>query len=149
MPTTVADLLRDGRIEAVPADLKAAWSRLDEARTHLGSSAGLAKSDPALAYVALYDAARKPITALMQADGYRISNRPAAHHAVGLYAEATLATGAAAPQVRAFDRMRQVRNRSEYAQQPITKRLLTTDLEHAKAIVAAVEQALPPRPPPR
>ena len=41
--------------------------------------------------MALYDAA-EAITALMQADGYRIPNRPGAHHAVGLYAEATLAS---------------------------------------------------------
>jgi hypothetical protein len=144
-PVSVADLARDGRIEAVFPDLNAAWSRLDEAKTHLASSAALAKTDPSLSYVALYDAARKAITAHMQAHGYRVANRPGAHHAVGLYAEATLAIGVAGPHVRAFDRMRQVRNRSEYAQHPITKRLLTTDLEHAKAVVAAVEHALPPR----
>ena len=55
-----------------------------------------------------------------------------AHHAVGLYAEASLATGPAGPHVRAFDRTRQVRNRREYVNQPITEQLLTTDLEHAK-----------------
>jgi len=42
--------------------------------------------------------------------------------------------------------MRQVRNRSEYNQQPITARLLSTDLGHATAIVATVQAALPPRP---
>ena len=41
--------------------------------------------------------------------------------------------------------MRQVRNRSEYDQQPITERLLSTDLRHAEGVVAAVEAALPPR----
>ncbi len=145
---SVADLARDGRIEGVSADLSAAWSRLDEAKTHLSSSAALADSDPSLSYVALYEAARKAITAHMQAHGYRATNRPGAHHAVGLYAEATLATGPAAPHVRAFDRMRQIRNRSEYAHQPITKQLLTTDLEHAREIVADIDQALPARPPP-
>jgi len=82
----------------------------------------------------------------MQAYGYRAANRPGAHQAVGLYAEATLASGAAVPHVRAFDRMRQIRNRTEYDHEPITERLLTTDLGHAQAIVAAVEAALPPRP---
>lgn len=143
-PVTVADLAHDGRIETVSVDLNAAWLRLDEAKTHLVSCASLTGSDPSLAYVALYDATRKAITALMQANGYRVANRLGAHHTVGLYAEATLAV--ASPHVRAFDRMRQVRNRSEYAHQPITNRLLTTDLEHAKAIVATVEEALPPRP---
>ena len=133
---SVAELARDGRIEAVATDVGAAWARVDEARTHLVSSAALANSDPALAYVALYDAARKAITALMQAHGYRVANRPGAHQAAGLYAEALLATGAAAVHVRAFDRMRQIRNRSEYAHQPITTRLLGTDLEHAREIAA-------------
>jgi len=82
----------------------------------------------------------------MQAHGYRATNRTGAHQAVGLYAEATLDSGAALPHIQAFDRMRQIRNRSEYNQQPITERLLATDLGHAKAIVAAVEADLPPLP---
>jgi hypothetical protein len=106
----------------------------------------LAKSDPTLAYVALYDAARKAITAHMQAHGYRAANRAGAHQAVGLYAESAFAAGAAVSHIRAFDRMRQIRNRSEYDHQPITERLLATDLGHARAIVAAVEAALPARP---
>jgi hypothetical protein len=99
--------------------------------------------------VALYDAARKAITAHMQADGYRATNRLGAHQAAGLYAEATLGAGTAVSDVRAFDRMRRVRNRSEYDQQPITERLLSTDRQHAQQIVATVEAALPPRPPAR
>jgi hypothetical protein len=97
---SLADLARDGRIETVSADLSAAWSRLDEAKTHLRSSAAPADTDPSLSYVALYDAARKAINAHMQAHGYRATNRPGAHHAIGLYAEATLATGPAGPHVR-------------------------------------------------
>jgi hypothetical protein len=42
--------------------------------------------------------------------------------------------------------MRQIRNRSEYAQQPITEQLLATDLGHATAIVVAVTASLPERP---
>ena len=143
---TLAALLRDGRIEKVAPDLRVAWSRVDEARVHLASSAVLARSDPALAYVALYDAARKAIAGHMQANGYRAVNRAGAHQSVGMYAEATLAVGAAIPHVKAFDRMRQIRNRSEYEQQPITSRLLVADLAHATVIVDTVEAALPPRP---
>lgn len=72
---SVADLLRAGRIETIQRDVAAAWSRIDEANAHLASSAALAKTDPALAYVALYDAARKAITAHMQANGCRPTNR--------------------------------------------------------------------------
>ena len=99
--------------------------------------------------MALYDAARKAITAHMQANGYRATNRLGAHQASGLYAEATLGAGTAVSDVRAFDRMRRVRNRSEYDQQPITERLLSTARQHAQQIVATVEAALPPRPPAR
>jgi hypothetical protein len=120
----VADLVHAGRIERVPPDVAAAWSRVDEAKAHLVSSAALAKTDPALAYVALYDAARKAISAHMQAHGYRATNRTGAHQAVGLYAEVNLASGAALPHIHAFDRMRQIRNRSEYNQQPISQRVL-------------------------
>jgi len=141
----VADLVRQGRIERVTPDVVAAWDRLGEAKIHLVSSEKLAKSDPILAYLALYDAARKAITAYMQANGYRATNRAGAHQAVGLYAEATLGTGASAAHIKAFDRMRQVRNRSEYEQQPISELLLRADGGHAREIVAAVEAALPRR----
>jgi hypothetical protein len=45
----VVALERDGRIEKVPADVTAAWSRVDEAKTHLTSSATLTKADAVLA----------------------------------------------------------------------------------------------------
>lgn len=142
---TVDELLRQGRVEHVSADVRAAWRRVDEAKTHLESSAALAESDPTMAYVALYDGARKAISAHMQANGYRVTNRPSAHQATGLYGQAVVATAATLNHFRAFDRLRQIRNRSEYGQQPITQRLLTADAAHAKAIVAAVEMAMPPR----
>ncbi len=64
---SVADLVRDGCLKPVTADVPAAWARVDEAKIHLTSSAKLGDSDPALAYMALYNAARKAITAHMQA----------------------------------------------------------------------------------
>lgn len=147
-PISVAQLVAQGRLEAVAADLTAAWNRIDEAKTHLESSATLAATDTSLAYVALYDASRKALTAHMQANGYRVTNRTGAHQAVGLYAEATIATGNAKPHVDAFDRMRQIRNRSEYGRQIIGQQMLSTDLDHAREIVATVETSLPPRPHP-
>jgi hypothetical protein len=115
---------------------------VQEAKRHLASADLVAGSDPTAAYSLLYDAARKAVTAHMLANGYRAANRPGAHRAAALYAEATLAGGQAASHIRAFDRMRQVRNRSEYDHQPVTTRVLSSDLAHAKAIVAAVEAAL-------
>jgi hypothetical protein len=143
---TVAQLQRDNRIQQVSADVTNAWARIDDAKTHLDSAAKLARSDPALAYVALYDAARKSIVAHMQANGFRPVNRGGAHRAVAQYAEATLMTAEATPHVMAYDRMRQIRNRSEYDHKPITTQVLTTDLVHARGIVAAVEASLPAPP---
>ncbi len=77
--------------------------------------------------------------------GYRVTNRAGARQAVGLYAEASLGKGAAAVHIRAFDRMRQVRNRTEYEQQTISELLLSADGGHAREVVAAVEAALQPR----
>jgi hypothetical protein len=82
----------------------------------------------------------------MQANGHRATNRLGAHQAVALYAEATLGAGTALSHIRAFDRMRRARNRSEYDNQPITERLLSTDSQHAQGIVVAVIAALPPAP---
>jgi hypothetical protein len=66
---SLAALVRDARVERVPADLYAAWARLDEANLCLASSAAPVKPDPTMAYVVLYDAARKAITAHMLAGG--------------------------------------------------------------------------------
>jgi hypothetical protein len=143
---TLADLVRDGRIERVPADVPSAYSRVEEAKRHLASADLLVSLDPAAAYSLLYDAARKAVTPHMLATGYRATNRPGAHHAVTQYAEVTLVASGTAKHIRAFDRMRQVRNRSEYDHQPITTQVLSTDLAHAKEIVAAAEAAMPPRP---
>lgn len=142
MNASVDRLTREGRLEQVPADPAAARERIQEARRHLGSSGMLAGSDESLAYVALYDAARKAVTAHMLAHGYRSANQVGAHQAVVLYAEAILGVGSAAAAVAAFDRMRRVRNRSEYGGQVIGAQLVAADLIHARAIVAAAESAL-------
>ena len=44
-PVSVAGLARDGRIEVVSADLNAAGSRVEEAKTDLASSAALAETE--------------------------------------------------------------------------------------------------------
>ena len=48
---TVAQLRRDNRIEQVPTDVATAWARIDEAKTHLDSSAKLVGTDPSGEYV--------------------------------------------------------------------------------------------------
>lgn len=58
MPS-IQDLLREGRIESVPADLDTAASMLEESQRHLFSADQRMALDPTGAYSLLYDAARK------------------------------------------------------------------------------------------
>jgi hypothetical protein len=134
------DLLRSGRLERVPADLGAAMDRLAACEQHLRSADLLADDDPVMAYAALYDAARKAVTAHMLANGVRAANRAGAHEAVGLYAASELSdpTGSALR----FQAMRLKRNRSEYHDVPVGQQEVVADLSRARDIVAAVRGAL-------
>lgn len=112
MTPTVAEMVRAGRLEAVPVDLATAASRLSRAEQHLATATALLGQDNEVAYGSLYDAARKAITAHMLAHGLRAPARPGAHETVGLYASERVPdpTGSVAQ----FQRMRRRRNKSEY-----------------------------------
>lgn len=134
------DLVRSGRLERVPADRGAALDRVTACEQHLRSADLLAEVDPAMAYAALYDAARKAITAHMLARGYRAANRAGAHEAVGLYAAAEVVDSTG--NVLRFQSMRLRRNRSEYHDVPVGRQEVVADLTRARAIVAAVRTSL-------
>jgi hypothetical protein len=137
------ELVAGGRIELVPADVRAAGALLAEAARHLTSAAAIASTDPNGAYSLLYDAARKAVIAHMLARGYRVaSGRLGGHDAVVRYAEASLSEGPHSEHVAQLDRMRRARNRSEYGFATFGARQLETDLQHARAIVAAVRANL-------
>ena len=137
---TADDLVRGGRLERVPADSRAALERLRTCEQHLHSADLLSGADPAMAYAALYDAARKAVTAHMLAHGLRATNRAGAHEAVGLYAAVEVhdPTGS----VLRFQSMRLKRNRSEYQDQPVGRREVLADLSRARNAVAAVRADL-------
>lgn len=130
--------MRSGRIERIETDPVAARDRLAEAKRHLASAARIADDDPNGAYALLWDGARKAVTALMLANGYRATSRPAAHEAVVRYAEHVLARSAAAEDVRHLDRMRRTRNRSEYGAKTFGRAEIAADLAHVRAMVDAV-----------
>jgi hypothetical protein len=133
------ELVAGGRIELVSADVRAAAALLEEAARHLMSAAAIASTDPNGAYALLYDAVRKAVTAHMLARGYRVaSGRLGGHEAVVRYAEASLSEGPHSEHVAQLDRMRRARNRSEYGLATFGSNQLETDLQHARAIVAAV-----------
>lgn len=68
---TIDELLANGELQSVPADLDVARRLLDSARRHLASASEIKINDPEGAYSALYDAARKSCAALLQAQGLR------------------------------------------------------------------------------
>jgi hypothetical protein len=133
-------LLAAARIEAVPADQRSAAARLTKSAQHLTTALALVSVDNDVAYTALYDAARKAVTAHMLACGLRVPSGPGAHEAVGIYALERIpdATGS----VRQYQRLRRTRNRSEYTDTVLGVVQVTADLAHATNIVAAVRTDL-------
>lgn len=105
---SVESLVAAERLEAVEPDRPAAAAMLDEARAHLRSAATVIDEDPNGAYALLCNAARKAVAAHMLASGYRTRNRPGAHAATCLYAEAALGHGTRSADVHELDRMRRI-----------------------------------------
>lgn len=138
----MAGLLRSGRLRRVSADQDVARARLAVAHQHLTTARRLLAEDLDLeiAYVALYDAARKAVTAAMLADGIRAANRTGAHEAVAIWSAEALGPRCAA--ARRFDALRRRRNRSEYDDLLVSGTDVGLDLADAVEIVAAAEAAL-------
>lgn len=140
--TSLDDLLKEGRIESVEADVAVAKDKLEEAKRHLASAAAIADDDPEGAYSLVYDAARKAVDAHMLANGYRTSkSKLGAHEATARYVEAVIG-GKYWSDASAFNRMRKQRNRTEYRNWHISSSTLETDSAHAARIVEAVESSL-------
>lgn len=140
--TSIDDLIAQGLIERVRSDHEGARSRVGEAQKHLHSVSAISSTDPNGAFGLLWDASRKAIAAHMLAAGFRVkADRPGAHRAVVLYAEAALAE-LLVDHVAHFDRMRRTRNRSEYGPRTITSDEVLADLAHAEALVAVTVEQL-------
>ncbi|HKY47885.1 MAG TPA: HEPN domain-containing protein [Acidimicrobiia bacterium] len=114
MNPTIDDLVRDGSFEAVPADPASARRILDEARRHVAAARQIATLDPSGAYVLSYDAARKAVSAVLLAGGYRAMSVPGAHAATARAAFSFGASEVEQNRLRQLDQMRRHRNRSEY-----------------------------------
>ncbi len=114
MNPIIDDLAREGSFEAVPADPASARRILDEARRHVAAARQIATLDPSGAYVLCYDAARKAISAVLLAGGYRAMSVPGAHVAIARAAVSFGASEVERSRLRQLDQMRRHRNRSEY-----------------------------------
>lgn len=138
LPPAVTNLVTARRIEQVPADRASALIRLTRAEEKLETARKIAAIDVEVAYVTGYDATRIAVTAHMLAAGYRVRAVAGSHEAVGIYAEAVIAS----PSAREFQRMRRRRNKAEYDDIVIGRADLTADLAHAEAMIAAVRNSL-------
>lgn len=139
---SLEDLVRRNRIEPVAVDPDAAEVELEQARKHLESAELLVESDPVMAYAALYDAARKSITAHMRARGYRVKGLASYHAKTFEYAAEALAERLSPEELERLDDMRSTRNDSEYRSRHVGAAEVRFDLATARAAVLAVSADL-------
>jgi hypothetical protein len=137
----VEALISRGVLRRVQPDSKAARTELATAQVHL-ETADTIKEDEIAGLAIAYEAARKAIAAHMRANGLRVVGGEGAHGRVGEYALAAFDDASLAQHIRAFDRVRRLRNRSQYDAVPVEAADVTFALEQARAIVAAVEADL-------
>jgi uncharacterized protein (UPF0332 family) len=139
----ILGMIERGELTQVTASDELANRLLATARQHLASARLLADSDPYLAYAALYDAIRKSLSALLQAQGLRATTS-GGHRAVidGIRAQFGPSMGAL---LRPVDRIRVTRHEAEYPGQAtyIDKDAVLDDLPKAEALVEAAARALP------
>lgn len=110
--TEIDKLIADGELQRVPPNREHADQLLVQSRKDLASAELLLDSNPKRAYESLYDAARMALTAILENEGLRPTNRGghiAPYSAV--IAQLDPPMGAI---LRPFDRMRRTRNRSQY-----------------------------------
>jgi hypothetical protein len=116
---TATALVNAGRLDTVPVDARRAVAFMARAKDRLGQIA-LLTSDP-VKYDLAYDAAHDVGEALLAAHGYRTSNGPGQHEALGRYLCAILTTPPGDMAARRFDQLRRSRNQSHYEAVPIGK----------------------------
>jgi hypothetical protein len=113
----VAALVQAKRLDNVPADVRRAGAFMAKAADRL-EQLPLLTSDP-VKYDIAYDAAHDVGEALLAAHGYRTSNSPGQHEALGRYWRAILSGPPGDKAAQRFDQLRRARNQSHYEAAPI------------------------------
>lgn len=108
----VSALLTARRLEQVPVDLRRAELFLEKARRRLDDLDNLTWAESR--YNLAYDAAHDVGEALLAAYGYRTTNGPGQHEALGRFLKAVLTTPPGQSGARRFDQMRRSRNQQRY-----------------------------------
>ena len=138
----IEEMISEGLIEGVKPDRVAALAELGMAKAHLVSAEQVLEADPTLAYTALYDAARKAISAEMRHRGVRAIGQTGLHVKTFTYARRIFAGLGIDDALGSLERMRKNRHGSEYSVSVITASQVRRDLPRARAIVAKIEELL-------
>jgi hypothetical protein len=138
----IEEMISEGLIEGVKPDRVAALAELEMAKAHLVSAEQVLETDPALAYTALYDAARKSISAEMRHRGVRAIGQTGLHVKTFTYARRMFVGLGIDDALGSLERMRKNRHGSEYSVSVITASQVRRDLPRARAIVAKIEELL-------
>lgn len=141
---SVQRLLDDRELERVTASSAQADAMLQAARRHLDSASSIASSDPLGAYVLTYDAARKAIASILQAQGLRATAKGG--HIVLFDAAMAQFDPPLGQLIRPFNRMRARRNQVEYASSEnpeVTSDEALSDVEKAQQLIDLANRVLP------
>lgn len=132
----IDDLVASGRLQRVPASIRVANKILDDARRHLLSAEQIAELDPPGAYALAYDAARKALVAVLEAQGLRAT--VSGGHVVLQEAMEAQFEPPLGHLFRPFNRMRMRRNQVEYASSDnpeVTAQEVLSAVGQARALV--------------
>ncbi len=114
---TVIALVEARRLDVVPADAARATSFLRQAEERLRQLPLLTSA--VVRYGIAYDACHDTGEALLAAYGFRTTNGPGQHEALGRYLRAILDKPPADKAAREFDRLRRARNQDRYEAKPV------------------------------
>jgi hypothetical protein len=137
---TIKQLIAAGNLEKVAPSLEAAHGFLAQAAGHIDSARTVANADPTGAYSLLYDAARKSLAAVLQAQGLRATSK-GGHYAIQEAVTAQFSQPPPREAFRPFARLRRNRNQVEYEDNtPITADDVDADTAVVRTLHAVAEQ---------
>lgn len=141
---TVEALVESGELERVEASKDLARSILDDARRHLASARAISATDPLGAYALAYDAGRKALSAILEAQGLRATSKGG--HIVLFDAAMAQFDPPLGGIIRPFNRMRARRNQVEYASTSnpiITSDEVLGDIPKSQDLLDLADKVLP------
>lgn len=133
-------LIAAGNLQKVAPSLESARGFLTQAAGHLDSAQSLADTDPTGAYTLLYDAARKSLAAVLQAQGLRATSK-GGHYAIQEAIGAQFTKPPPRDAFRPFGRLRRTRNQVEYDDiTTITDEDVKAEISVVRSLHAMAEQ---------